>query len=54
MKTVWIVEYGSNYSDDPWEIEGVFKTEALADAYIRKSSLSPSLFHKSEWQVVKE
>ena len=50
MKTVWIVECGSLYSSDPWEIEGVFATEELADKYIAKSKF-PNLLHKSEWEL---
>ena len=53
MKTVWIVECGSLYSSDPWEIEGVFATEELADKYIAKSNFL-NLLHKSEWELKEE
>lgn len=53
MKTVWIVECGSLYDSDPWEIDGVFATEKLADEYIAKSKF-PNLFHKSEWELKEE
>ena len=53
MKTVWIVEYGSSYSPGPWEIEGVFATEKLADEYIAKS-IFPNLLHKVEWELKEE
>ena len=53
MKTVWIVESGSLYDSDQWEIEGVFATENLPDENIAKSKF-PNLFHKSEWELKEE
>lgn len=49
-KTVWIIERGSLYSPDPWEIEGVFATEEAAKKYITCSDFS-ELLHPSEWSV---
>ena len=49
-KTVWIIERGSLYSPDPWEIEGVFATEEAAEKYITYSDF-PELLHSSEWSV---
>lgn len=50
-KTVWIVEYGSLYDDEPWEIEGVFANEELADKYIKNQELSANLYHKTEQEL---
>ena len=49
-KTVWIIERGSLYSSDPWEIEGVFATEEAAKEYIKHSDV-PELLHPSEWSI---
>ena len=49
-KTIWIIERGSVYSSDPWEIEGVFATEEKAKEYIKHSEV-PELLHPSEWWV---
>ena len=49
-KTVWIIERGSLYSPDPWEIEGVFATKEAAKKYITCSDF-PELLHPSEWSV---
>lgn len=49
-KTVWIIERGSLYSSDPWEIEGVFATKEAAKEYIKHSDV-PELLHPSEWSI---
>lgn len=49
-KTVWIIERGSLYSPDPWEIEGVFATKEAAKKYITCSDF-PELLHPSEWSI---
>lgn len=50
-KTVWIVEYGSLYDDEPWKIEGIFANEKLADKYIKNQELSANLYHKTEQEL---
>lgn len=34
MKEVFVVEYGSFYDNDPWEIRGIFSSNELAEKYV--------------------
>lgn len=46
MKTIYLVEYGSNFSVEDWEIICAFSTEEAAKAFKKsKGEISSSLYH---------
>ena len=46
-RTLYVIEYGSLYSSDPWEIIGYCHTTEEAQAFINKQ-FCPSLYHCRE------
>lgn len=46
-RTLCVIEYGSSYSSDPWEIIGYCHTKEEAQAFINKQ-FCPSLYHCRE------
>ena len=47
MKGIYVIEYGSLYDSDPWEIIGYCETEEEAQEFINKQSCT-SLYHCTE------
>ena len=47
MKGIYVIEYGSSYDSDPWEIVGYCETEEEAQEFINKQ-LYTSLYHCTE------
>jgi hypothetical protein len=47
MKEMFLVEYGSSYSSDPWEPVCVCESEEMAEKYIADNDLSifRNLYH---------
>lgn len=54
MREMFLVEYGSSYSSDPFDPKCVCFTENDAQAYIKLQSLSKSLYHTSKLPVYGE
>ena len=44
---IYVIEHGSLYSSDPWEIVGFCETNEEAQEFINKQSF-PSLYHCTE------
>ena len=44
---LYVIEYGSSYDSDPWEIVGYCKTKEEAEEFINKQ-FHPSLYHCTE------
>lgn len=47
MKGIWVIEYGSLYDSDPWEIVGYCDTKEEAQEFINKQFCT-SLYHCTE------
>lgn len=47
METIYLIEFGSSYSSDPWEIVGFCETEKEAKEFISKQFCT-SLYHCTE------
>ena len=52
MKIIYIIEFGSSYSSEPWEIVGFCETEKEAQAFVSKQ-LTQSLYHITKVKKVK-
>ena len=55
--TVYVIEYGSSYDNDPWEIEAIFAHRKGAmdyiDTRVQRDGIARSLLHITKWEVQK-